>query len=105
TFIDCDGDGKLDAAQIHTEAVTKVTYVGTNNITTNGLVGAQDLYGVDYTNNPKLDDINVYEGVAKDTTQLFLTTCTPTRSPTPRRNCRPARSKAPARLTRPRKSS
>ena len=66
TFIDCDGDGKLDAAQIHTEAVTKVTYVGTNNITTNGLVGAQGLYGVDYTNNPKLDDINVYEGVAKD---------------------------------------
>ena len=66
TFIDNNADGKLDAAQVHTQAVTKVTYVGANNITTNGLVGAQDFYGVDYANSQKLDDITVYDGIAKD---------------------------------------
>ena len=65
-FIDNDGDGDLDAAQVKTQAVTQVTYVGSKNVTTKALVGNQDLYTFAYDTTADLSDVNVYEGIAKD---------------------------------------
>ncbi|MDR3766778.1 MAG: S-layer homology domain-containing protein [Butyricicoccus sp.] len=88
TFIDNDGDGKIEAAQIKTQDVTKVTYVGSTSIDTNGLVTA-DLEGdsastartgtnaylgvyatngtlTAYDSDPDLKDVTVYEGIAKN---------------------------------------
>ena len=65
-FIDNDGDGELDAAQVKTQAVAQVTYVGSKNVTTKALVGNQGFYGVDYETTADLDDVTVYEGIAKD---------------------------------------
>lgn len=66
TFIDSDGDGDIDAAQIHTKAVAEVTYVGSKNITTKTLVGNQDIYNISYDTTPELVDVTTYEGIAKN---------------------------------------
>ena len=66
TFIDSDGDGDIDAAQIHTKAVAEVTYVGSKNITTKTLVGDQDIYNISYDTTPELVDVTTYEGIAKN---------------------------------------
>lgn len=80
-FIDNDGDGKIDAAQIKTQDVTQVTYVGSNTLATKELVNEdarntdethQGVFyktssGVyDYDADVELKDVNVYEGIAKD---------------------------------------
>ena len=78
-FIDNDGDGKIEAAQVKTQDVTKITYVGNDVIDTNGLLadgrandnkyeGVFDDTGAagDYTTDPDLKDVNVYEGIAKN---------------------------------------
>ena len=66
TFIDSDGNGKIDAAQVKTVAVAKVGYIGSKNITTEALVGNQDFYGFTYENSPKLEDISLDKNIAAD---------------------------------------
>ena len=67
-FIDNNDDGKIDAAQIKTQDVAKVTYVGNSKLNTTDLVAT----GSDYTpfdpydTNPDLSDVIVYDGIAKD---------------------------------------
>ena len=65
TFIDNNDDGKLDAVQIHEVSVAKVSYVSNTSMTTS-LIGHDRTYAPDYTNSPKLKDVNTYEGIAKD---------------------------------------
>ena len=68
TFIDNDGDGKIDAAQVKTQNVTKVTYVGSSNMDTNGLIATNKAYAPfnPYDTDPDLSDVNTYEGIAKN---------------------------------------
>ena len=66
TFIDNDGDGDFDAAQVKTQAVAKVGYIGSKNITTEALVGQQDFYGIDYDTRPDIEDITLDDAIAAD---------------------------------------
>ena len=71
-FIDNDGDGEIEAAQIKTQDVTQITYVGANNIDTKDLLAtgrdAANKYDPfdNYENAPDLDDVITYDGIAKD---------------------------------------
>lgn len=65
TFIDNDGDGKIEAVQIKEVSVAKISYVSNSSLTST-LVGTTRTYAPSYTNSPKLEDVNVYEGIAKD---------------------------------------
>ena len=76
-FIDNDGDGKIEAAQVKTQDVTKITYVGNTGIDTNGLLATdrqsdneyKGVFNADngaYDTDPALKDVNVYEGIAKN---------------------------------------
>ena len=65
TFIDNDNDGKIEAVQINEVSVAKVSYVSNTSMTTS-LIGHDRTYAPDYTNSPKLKDVNTYEGIAKD---------------------------------------
>ena len=71
-FIDNDADGKFEAAQVKTQDVTQVTYVGSSNIDTKVLI-ADDRAAANqydpfdpYETNPKLADVITYDGIAKD---------------------------------------
>ena len=68
TFIDSNGDGKIDAAQVKTQNVTKVTYVGNTNMDTKDLIATNKGYKPfnPYDNDPDLKDVTVYEGIAKN---------------------------------------
>ena len=65
TFIDNDGDGKIEAVQIKETDVAKISYVSNSGLTST-LVGPARSYAPTYTNSPKLTDVNTYEGMAKD---------------------------------------
>ena len=67
-FIDNNGDGKIDAAQVKTQNVTKITYVGTTNMDTNGLIATNKGYEPfnPYDTDADLSDVNTYEGMAKN---------------------------------------
>ena len=65
TFIDFDGDGKIEAVQVHEISVAKISYVGSNNLTSK-LVGPARNYKPAFEPSAKLADITVYEGIAKD---------------------------------------
>ena len=79
TFIDNDGDGKIEAAQIKTQDVTKITYVSDSGIDTNGLLATgrkaanayKGVFGTNgnagsYDSDPDLKDVTVYNGIAKN---------------------------------------
>ena len=63
-LIDADGDGKIDAAQVKTEAVTKIGYIGSKTITTETLVGNQDFYGIAYDTTPDAEDVTLDSNLA-----------------------------------------
>ena len=71
-FIDNDGDGTINAVQYKTQNVAKITYVGNNKLNTGNLIGDDDATPVDWFNDqgydvaPDLDDVNTYDGIAKD---------------------------------------
>ena len=71
-FIDNDGDGEIEAAQIKTQDVTQITYVGANNIDTKDLLATGRIAANEYDpfnnyeNAPDLDDVITYDGIAKD---------------------------------------
>lgn len=59
-LIDNDNDTKVDAVVMVPHTVAKVTYVGTSSITVDNGIGSQ-----------KLDEIAIYDGVAKDDYVLY----------------------------------
>ena len=59
-LIDNDSDTKVDAVVVTPHTVAKVSYVGTTSITVDSGIGAHDL-----------DDIAIYNGVAKDDYVLY----------------------------------
>ena len=65
-FIDNNNDGDLDAVQVKTQTVAEIVYVGSNRLSTSTLVGGQDFYGFDYDRTPDLEDVAVYDDVARD---------------------------------------
>ena len=75
TFIDDDGDGKIDNAQVKNQNVVKITYVGNDVLNTSELIGNLPKDGstaiatsefTSYTVDPDLSDVNTYEGIAKN---------------------------------------
>ena len=67
-FIDNDGDGDIEAAQVKTQNVTKVTYVGADSMDTSDLIATNKGYAPfdPYDADVDLDDVNTYEGIAKN---------------------------------------
>ncbi len=59
-LVDNDADGKVDTFVLTPFTVAKVTYVGKDSVTLNGGLG-----------NMKFEDINVYDGIAKDDVVVF----------------------------------
>ncbi len=67
-FIDNDGDGDIEAAQVKTQNVAKVTYVGADSMDTSDLIATNKGYAPfdPYDADVDLDDVNTYEGIAKN---------------------------------------
>ena len=67
-FIDNDGDSKIEAAQVKTQNVAKVTYVSGTAMDTSDLIATNKGYAPfnPYDADVALDDVIVYDGIAKD---------------------------------------
>ena len=71
TFIDNDGDGNIDTAQVKNQNVVKVTYVGNDVLNTSELIGTvlPGLSSSEFTSydvDPDMDDVITYDGIAKN---------------------------------------
>ena len=72
TFIDNDGDGKIETAQVKNQNVVKITYVSDDVLNTSDLIAddapvvQSELAQKTYDAGPDMSDVITYEGIAKN---------------------------------------